>query len=196
MINFFKKKQIQSLIKKAQQFKQARLHTQPAETEIAKENKLYYKLAEIYEKLRYNKDFPRAETYVSESYRSAALLGDANASYLFAKELLEKGKFWQKMNKSVFACKAHEKYATDAYEEAFAYLNEAIKRGHPLAKRLVGLATINGWGVPKNLEQGFEMVVASIEQEGTWDKATQIFEQLGLNRPEFFAYLGKGKKGA
>lgn len=193
MFNYFKKNQIKSLTKKISQLRQVRAQLQPKQPELENEIKLYYKLAKVYESCLYDKVFPNADLLMLECYRSASLLGDIQASYLFGKALLEKGKFWQRLSKSIFACKAHEKYAADAFEEAFTYLNEAVKHKHVLAKRLCGLAEINGWGLQANLEKGFEIIIESIEQEGAWDRATQIFEELGLNRPEFFAYLSRRK---
>ncbi|HAT9519670.1 TPA: hypothetical protein JBC96_14495, partial [Legionella pneumophila subsp. pneumophila] len=58
-----------------------------------------------------------------------------------------------------------------------------------------GLCIINGWGVESDKNAGFELVVDSIEQEGSWDKIPQIFASMGLNKPEFFSAIMQRRKG-
>src|SRR3990167_10421428 len=96
------------------------------------------------------KIFPHATEYILESYRAIAALNDTNAQYIVGKKLLEQGKFWDSLQKTLFSCSVHQKYAADTYKEAFVYLDSAEAGGHPLAKRLKGLAFVNGWGVEKN----------------------------------------------
>ena len=40
-----------------------------------------------------------------------------------------------------------------------------------------------------NLEKGYRLVLESIDLEQAWGKATQIFDTLKLNLPEFFSAL-------
>ena len=77
------------------------------------------------------------------------------------------------------------------YADAHAYLSSSEKLGHIQAKRLHGLAYINGWGVPADKNRGFELIVESIDQENSWDKVPQIFKEIGLNKPEFFSALAQ-----
>lgn len=51
-------------------------------------------------------------------------------------------------------------------------------------------------GVESDKNTGFELVVDSIEQEGSWDKIPQIFASMGLNKPEFFSAIMQRRKGA
>ena len=52
---------------------------------------------------------------------------------------------------------------------------------------------INGWGLDKNENEGFQLVVNSIDQEKSWDNATKILEEAGLNKPEFFNSIMSAK---
>jgi TPR repeat protein len=146
----------------------------------------YFALADIYKK---NKPQDPKGIYQLECYRAAAHLGDANAQYICAKSLLEQGRFWEDWTKTLFGQKVHRTYADNLFAEALSYLLESEQQGHPLAKRLHGLSYIRGWGLHKNPDEGFRLVVESIEEEGAWDRATKIFEELGLNTPEFFSKL-------
>ncbi|MBS0359714.1 MAG: hypothetical protein JSS53_10625, partial [Proteobacteria bacterium] len=110
------------------------------------------------------------------------------------KRLLEKAKFWDGFKKSLFKTPIQEKYAKDFYQEAHSYLKQAEEHGYPLAIRLVGLSYINGWGFAVDQDKGFQLVVDSIEREGSWDRATQIFTELGLNKSEFFSSIMSMRK--
>ena len=162
---------------------------QVGDAQIKKEIALYYSIAEIYEKNKFNKKWPNAELNANENYRAAASLGDREAQYIVGQRLIEQGKFWDEFQQSVYDCQAQRDYAKRAYNEAFNYLETAEKLEHPLAKRLIGVAYINAWGVERDTDKGFKLVVDSIEQEGVWDDATKIFESLGLNKPEFFSSI-------
>ena len=185
----FKGRKINKLQKKVELLAKARQASEVEQKELDKEIVLHRQLATLYEAVEFNKKFPDAAAKALESYRNAAALGDIEARYILAQRLIERGKFWDSYRSSPFHCSAHDKYAKNAYGEAFVYLKSAEEAGHALAKRLHGLATINGWGIPTDTDAGFKLVIASIEQAGAWDKATQIFEELGLNKPEFFSYI-------
>lgn len=149
-----------------------------------------YELAQFYAKHRFDKGLPHAEDYELECYRAVSLLGDAKASYLCGKQLLEKAKFWDAWSRGpLYGAEIHQKYAKAFYDEAFVYLRTAEERGYALAKRLLGLVHIHGWGVAKNMDAGYQYILDSIEQEKAWERATKIFDELKLNSPEFFAAL-------
>jgi hypothetical protein len=86
-------------------------------------------------------------------------------------------------------------YAGGSFREALGFVIAAQNHGHILAKRLHGLAYINGWGLEVDRDKGFQFVVDSIEDENAWDRATKIFEEIGLNRPEFFSTMMQMRKG-
>lgn len=194
----FKRFKIRQLTKKLKAMQQNRIHNQPPDEILAKEISYYYQLAGVYNSLIGNKSFPFASDMASACLRAAASLDDAEAQYQIGKKLLDEAKLRQTLqSEGLFASPSNERQMHQLYEEAHAYLQTAEKRGHVLAKRLRGLSYINGWGVPADKEQGFDLVVASIEQENSWDKVPQIFASIGLNKPEFFSALTKhrGSKG-
>lgn len=183
----FQKLKFKSLQRKAKKLHD--LREQGANIDVKNEIAAQIELGKFYDNHPFNKNYPHADLYALECYRMAASLGDPEAQYICGKRLFDKARFWENWSTGMYGSGIHKKYASSYYEEAFTYLKEAESHSHPLAKRLQGLAYINGWGVAKNVEVGFKMVVESIEQEGTWDKATQIFQELGLNNPEFFSML-------
>jgi len=159
---------------------------------LIKEVAMYLSLGKIYHSLKGNKKYPFAENMYRECLRAAAGLDDAKSQYELGKILLEEAKSRDLLEKDgLFANPSNERQAKHLYEEAHAYLIAAEKLEHVLAKRLRGLTYINGWGVENDKDKGFELVVASIEQEGSWDKVPQIFAAIGLNKPEFFTALMK-----
>lgn len=192
-MNFLKRMKINSLKKKIKALVTNRENNPVSDSDLKKEIDLYYELAKLYEKLQYKKGFENSDKLAIECYRSAAVLEDVEATYILSDRLMELGKFWDSVTADIFESKVHEKYIRDTYEEAFAYLKSAEEKGSYKAKRLHGLAYINGWGVDTNLEHGFKLVTASIEQEGAWDRATEILKELGLNKPEFMSYIMSGK---
>ncbi len=185
-MNVFKRWKLKKLKKKAAVLAKNRQAEVNSDADLKKEIALHFAIAEMYDKYRYDEQLPNAELLAIESYRVAAALEDAQARYIIGQRLLERGKFWDKMKNSIYACNAHDKYAKDNYEEAFVYIKAAEQQGHARAKRLRGLAYVYGWGVKKDSDIGFKLVIASIDQENAWDKATKIFEETGLNKPEFF----------
>ena len=151
-------------------------------------------MAKIYDRHRFDKKIPQAQWWALENYRAAAALEDRQAQYTVGERLMEIGKFWDGLRETIYACQAHEKYAKTAYDEAFVYLQAAEQQQYPLAKRLQGLAWINGWGVEQDFDRGVALVVDSIEMEGQWDKLTDILTEIKLNTPEFFASIRKARE--
>ncbi len=186
---FLKRLKIKRLTKKLKHLQQARIHSQPRDEILLKEICYYYELAEIYQKQVGNKKYPFAAEVVTACLRAAASLDSTRAQYELGKQLLEQAKFKEELQQGLFASARNERQFQQLYEEAHGYLQAATKLGHIEAKRLYGLCYINGWGVPVDKEKGFELVVASIEQENSWEKVPQIFTALGLNKPEFFAAI-------
>lgn len=189
MFSWFTHLKLASMTKKATAMHANRQHNPVSDAITKKEQQLLYEIAALYDKHQFDKKFPHAREYALEAYRSAAALNDANAQYLVGQRLLEQGKFWDLIKTTCYACQVHDRYAKEAYDEAFAYLNAAEAAKHALAKRLKGMAMINGWGIEKNSDQGFSLVVDSIDLENSWARATKIFQDLGLNKPEFFASI-------
>lgn len=146
-------------------------------------------LANFYRQHLFDKGLPNAERLMQESYRNAALLGSLQAQYQFGKLKLQRGKFWQQWAAGQYGRDIHETYAKQCYQEAFNYLSEAEQGNYPQAVRLHGMAYIHGWGIEQDKDKGFKLIVKSIDLEEAWDRATQIFEELGLNTPEFFSTI-------
>lgn len=187
-----KRFKIRSLMKKIKAMQHHRLNNQVSDDAIAQEKNLYRSLLAIFKSLRGLKKFPHAEIMVRECLRAAAAIDDAEAQYELGLILLEEGKFRsQQEQEKVFASPANAKLMQLAFDEAHAYFQAAQSLGNIMAKRMQGLAYINGWGVDANRVKGFEMVIASINEENSWDKVPEIFAQLGLNKPEFFSALAK-----
>lgn len=186
----FKRFKIKRLTKKINSMYQNRINNQPTDELVRKEISNYHELAKLYASLVGKKSYPFAEIMVRASLSAAARLNDTTAQYEMAKKLLDEGKFRSKLQEEgAFATKNNENEIVQLFEEAQAYLLAAEQLGHIQAKRLRGLCYINGWGVAVDKKQGFDLVVASIDQENSWDKLPQIFAEIGLNKPEFFSAL-------
>lgn len=187
---------INKLKKKLISLRQYRINN-PAKAEmVKKELQLYNKLIKIYHKLIGNKHFPYAEVEMREAYRAAASLDDPAANYQFGLILLEEARFRLSLQKQgILDSQMNLNYAQRLFDEAHAYLKVADDLGHTEALRLRGLALINGWGLAQDREKGFEMIVESIDKEGSWDRVPQIFAAIGLNKPEFFAAIMQRRKG-
>lgn len=183
----FAKFKLKKLLKKAKNLYDKR--ERGANVNIKNEVKVLKDLAKFHLKHQFNKKFPKAKIYANEYYRAAAALNDPEAQYILGKEQLETGRFWQSWHDGHYGEPVHETYKSQCFKEAFALLEAADENGYPLAKRLHGLAWINGWGVEANNDKGFKMIVDSIEEANQWDKATEIFKELGLNKPEFFSAM-------
>lgn len=188
----FKSFKIKRLTKKLKAMQQNRLHNQPSEEILTKEINYYHELADIYRKLVGHKKYPFASDSVIACLRAAASIDDAKAQFEVGKILLDEAKFRDTLQQEgLYASPSNERQMHQLYEEAHAYLLAAENFKHIQAKRLRGLCYINGWGVSRDRDKGFDLVVASIDQENSWDKVPQIFAAIGLNKPEFFSALTK-----
>ncbi|MGE3920617.1 MAG: hypothetical protein AB7F64_06705 [Gammaproteobacteria bacterium] len=188
---FLTKMKLNALKKRAQV-----LHDKRARGEqisAADEIKAFLDLAQFYDKHANDKHYPFAKIEALEYYRAAGHSGSSEAQYIFAQRKLELAKFWQKWAEGPLSMDIHQKIAKQCFEDAFQYLISAENHGYPLAKRLHGLAYIHGWGVTQDKDKGFQLIVASIEEEKAWDRATTIFAELGLNSPEFFSSIMAAK---
>lgn len=187
---FFAKYKIKRLTKKIASLQKSRVHSQPTDEAIKKELALYQQLIKIYTALQGKKKYPFARDMILACYRAASTLEDAYSRFTLGKWLLEEAKYKQMLQaEGVFASDINTRQMAQLYEEAHAYLIAAEQLQHVEAKRLRGVAMINGWGVPVDKEKGFELVVDSIKQENAWDRVPQIFTAIGLNKPEFFTAL-------
>ena len=189
---FLRRFKINRLTKKLKSMQQSRIHSQPSDEMIKKESAGYHQLANMYKSLLGHKKFPFAYEMVLECYRAAASIDDSNAQYELGKHLLDEARFRTDLQiNGLFASPSNERQMNQFYEEALAYLLAAEKLNHVEAKRLHGLSYINGWGVDIDKKKGFELIIASIEQENSWDRVPQIFAAMGLNKPEFFSELAQ-----
>lgn len=186
---------IKRITKKIKAMQTNRVNNQPGDEIIKREVLYYYELASIFKKLKGNKKFPYAEVMLIECYRAAADLDDSSAHFQLAQIFIDEAKYRQNLqNEGIFNSPANLKRTQQLYEEAHAHLLAAEKLGHIGAKRLRGLCLINGWGLEVDKNNGFELIVESIEQEGSWDKIPQIFASMGLNKPEFFSAIMQRRK--
>lgn len=192
----FKRWKIKRLAKKIKAMQVNRINNQPGDEVLKKEISYYFEMAKMYQKLKCNAKFPHAEVMVIECYRAAAEMDSAEAHYLLGKMFLDEGKYRQSLGEEgIFNSPENQKECQRVYEEAHRHLLAADTLHHIEAKRLRGLSIINGWGVAADKDAGFELVVASIDQEQAWDKVPQIFAAIGLNKPEFFAAIMQRRKG-
>ncbi|MDI1351953.1 MAG: hypothetical protein PSV35_04160 [bacterium] len=186
---------INRLSKKIKSMQLNRINNQPDDQLLKREILYYFELADLYKKQMGNKNTPYADVMLVESYKAAASLNDATAHFQLGQLFLDEAKYRQSLhNEGVFNSESNLKKCHSLYEEAQAHLQAAEQLGHITAKRLRGLSMINGWGLAIDKNAGFELIVASIEQEGSWDKVPQIFASLGLNKPEFFAAIMQRRK--
>lgn len=188
----FKRFTIKSLTKKLKALQHNRQLNQPSDEAIKKEIDLYMSLLKAYQTFKHTKKNPYRELMVMECLRSAADLDSSKAQYELGSKLLEEAKFREKLEKEgLFSHLINQRNMRQLFEEAHLWLLKADTLGDVLAKRLRGLCYINGWGVALDKDKGFELVLASIDAENSWDKVPQIFAAIGLNKPEFFSALGK-----
>ena len=191
----FKRWKISRITKKIKSMQSYRVNNQPADEILKKEIAYYFELAAIYNQLKCRKKFPYAITMYIECFRAAAKLDDAQAHFQLGQIFIEEAKFRENIHhEGVFNSLENLKQCKQIYEEAHAHLLAAEKLNHITAKRLRGLCLINGWGHDVDKNTGFELIVASIDQEGSWDKVPQIFASMGLNKPEFFAAIMQRRK--
>lgn len=187
---WFKNFQINRLQKKLRNMQLLRLQNQAGKEMLSRELVTYVKLAKIYENLIGKKKYPFAREQALACYRSAALLNDVNAQFILGQKLLEEAKLRDTLQQNeLFYSESNAIFMNELYKEAHGFLLEAEKKQHINAKRIRGLCYINGWGVPINKDFGFDLVVASIEQENSWDRVQKIFKELGINQSSFFSEL-------
>ena len=187
---WFKRFKIKKILKNLKVMQQYRMLNQPTDLVLRKEIALYHQLAALYESLQGNKKFPFAREQKLACYRAASALNDAAAQYLLGKNLLDEAKARDALQRGeIFANQSNERYMKELYEDAHAFLTSAEALQHIQAKRLHGLCYINGWGVPIDKSKGFDLIVASIEQENSWDRVQKVFASIGINQPAFFSEL-------
>ncbi|MDP3562032.1 MAG: hypothetical protein Q8R83_07640 [Legionellaceae bacterium] len=192
---WFKRFKIKRMLKQLKSMQQTRLQNQASDELVRKEIATYAKLAELYEQLHGKKKFPFAREQALACYRAAALLNDAPAQFTLGKQLLEEAKLRDALQQGeLFSSESNALFMHELYKEAHGFLLAAEKQQHINAKRIRGLCYINGWGVPVDKDTGFDLVVASIEQENSWDRVQKIFSQLGINKSSFFSELFQHRK--
>lgn len=188
MFYFLKRWKLARLIKNVKHYQIIR--EQGDKKSVGLEIKALLTVAAYYQNtLLFHKKVPLARLAMFEYLRAAASLNNPGAQYQCALMRFEDGKFYTQWNASAYRRVVHEKLMNEAFEEAFAFLDIAIKNKHSDAKRYLGLAYIHGWGVAKDTTKGFEYILDSIAMENAWAKATKIIEKLNLNSPEFFKAL-------
>lgn len=195
MFGWIKKLKIKSLQKKLKVLSAARLnHTSTSES-TRKEIALYFELAKLYESFAGNKKYPLACEQALACYRAAAALDDAKAQFLVGQKLLEQAHVREALQASgILASDSNAALLKLLYTDVHGFLLAAEKQQHIKAKRVRGLCYINGWGVPVDKNAGFDLVVASIEQENAWDRVQKIFAELGINQSSFFSELFQHRK--
>lgn len=185
-----KRFKINALIKKLKIMQQSRQLSQPKDEVLAREARMYHSLAKIYHSVIGNAHYPFAAEMEQECLRAAAGIDDADAQFRLGEMLLNEAKFHEQLEKEgVFSSSANQRQMRQLYEEAHAYLKASQLRGNFQGKRLQGICYINGWGVEKDRNKGFELVVASIEQENSWDKVPEIFASISGKDTELFSDL-------
>lgn len=162
---------------------------------IQKEIGLYMQLVSLFEKSKFDKKLPHAKLQRQESLRAAASLGSTQAQYILSQDFFDLGRFWHAILQTPLKAQVQYDYSAQCFKEALAFVTAAENHGHILAKRLHGLAYINGWGLEIDSDKGFQLVIDSIDEENAWDRVTKIFEEIGLNKPEFFSKMMQMRKG-
>ncbi|MES2141640.1 MAG: hypothetical protein V4471_01960 [Pseudomonadota bacterium] len=188
-MNCFQKYKFKCLQKKLH--KLHRLYEQEgSDKQLKALTQAFYAMAAFYKKHSFDKGLPYAEFHVLECYRVLSSFGDPKAQYLLGECLLNYGKFWLDMVKNpLYKTNQPKVYAQTFFEESRVYLQAANEQNYFLARRLLGLVHMHGWGCDADLQKGYQLVLESIDLEQAWGKATQIFDKLQLNSPEFFATL-------
>ncbi len=195
MIGWFKRLKVKRLQKQLRVFSAARLNHTSSTEALQKEIGLYFTLAKLYESLLGKKKYPFAREQALACYRAAGALDDAPAQFIVGQKLLEEARMREELQSSgLFASDANATYLKMLYHDAHGFLLAAEKHQHIKAKRVRGLCHINGWGVPVDKNVGFDLVVASIEQENSWDRVQKIFAELGINQSSFFSELFQHRK--
>ena len=191
MFTWFKRWQLNGKLKQLKKLQYMR--EQGNNQAKASEINLLIDVAEFFARQQGDKNFPQAALQKFEYYRAAAGLQDAKAQYLCALMCFDVGRFYETWYQSAYTRPIHERYMKEAYEQAFAFLNAAEENHYVEAKRYKGLAYIYGWGVTKDTNTGFNLILESIEMQNAWGQATKIIDSLHLNSPEFFQALTQYK---
>lgn len=181
---------IKRAIKQLKSMQEDRLNQPPNPLMLKKEILIYKKLAKIYASLIGRKKWPFAKLQVGCCYRAAAGLDDADSEYIMGKRSLDTAIFRQKLqDEVVFESQNNALHIKELYKEAHQYLNSAVSQKPIQAKRLLGLCYINGWGVAEDKDRGFDLIIASIEEENSWPRVQKVFAEIGINQSEFFSEL-------
>lgn len=181
---------IKRSIRRLKSMQEDRLHQPPNQVKLKKEIAVYKKLARIYRGLIGRKKWPFAQLQAECCYRAAAGLNDADSLYIFGKKSLEEAIFRQKIQSDIiFESESNMRRIQELYTEAHQYLMAAVAQKPIQAKRLLGLSYINGWGVEIDKDKGFDLIVASIEEENSWPRVQKVFAEIGINQSEFFSEL-------
>lgn len=194
-LKWWKRFKIKRLKKQLKVLSASRLNNSVTNQAMQKEIALYFEVAKLYELLSSDKKTPFAREHALACYRAAAALDNETAQFLVGQKLLEEARMRDSLQSDgLLASDANASYLNLLYQEAHAFLLAAEKHQHIKAKRLRGLCYINGWGVPVDKDAGFDLVVASIEQENSWDRVQKIFSELGINQSSFFSELFQHRK--
>lgn len=187
LLCYLTNRKIRKLTKKIDQLYGNRQSNAVNDAMLGREVGLYYQLAGLYDKHQFDRDFPHAANQALENYRMAASMSDIKAQCIVGQRLMDRGRFWVGLKGTIYQCEQHETYADQFFTEAVVFLKSAHEQDYTLATRLLGVCYVNGWGVESDVENGGKLIVDSIEKEGAWSKASEIFAELGLNKSEFFA---------
>jgi TPR repeat protein len=195
LFKWWKRQKIKRVQKQLKTLSAARLNHTVTSEALQKEITLYFELATLYESLLGEVKLPFAREQALACYRAAAALDNAQAQFLVGQKLLEEARMREELESGgLFASDANAAFLKVLYHDVHAFLLAAEKHQHIKAKRVRGLCYINGWGVPVDKDAGFDLVVASIEQENSWDRVQKIFAELGINKSAFFSELFQHRK--
>ena len=187
---FFKRRKLNRILKKMGLLSDARKSDTVPDSAIKREIGYLKKAAAIYDTLVLNKAYPFAKEQAIECYRLAANLGDPESAQVIGERFLNQGKYWLDLEQTIYYDPdIHPVYANRCFEEAYAFLNTADKRGDVIGKRQLGVLYVNGWGVEENVDKGIELVMESLNIANAWSESAAILADLGLTNPEFFKKL-------
>lgn len=193
---FFKKRKLARLLKKVEGLSHNRLTNSVSDSVLRREINLYKKLAALYRQLSVSKLYPFAKEQAIECLRLASSLGDLEAMRQVGQHFMEQGKFWYSLADTIFYDEAaHLQYQRACFDEAFTFLNTANSQDDILAKRLLGVLYVNGWGTDSDVDKGLKLIMQSLDMANEWPQSSVIFAELGLNKPEFFTKLMALKGG-
>ena len=193
---FLKKGKLGRLIKRAGLLTKNRQTNAVADNVLKKEIRLYKEIAALYDLLAGTSDYPYGREQATECYRFTSTLGDIESMRIVGQRKMEDGKFWTSLTTAIFYdSEVHEKEKNLDFDEAFKFLNTANNHEDVLGKRLLGVLYVNGWGVDADIDKGLKLIIESLDIGNEWQNSSKIFEELGLNKPEFFTKLMAMKGG-